>query len=66
MYSPDEMFSRAWWRMLAPYLAISALITLATAVSYSEGAPLWVVYAGIALAVLVALPGQERWEDRQR
>jgi hypothetical protein len=66
MYSPDEMFSREWWRMLAPYLIASGVIALASAVAYSEGAPLWALYAGAALSILVALPGQDRWEDRQR
>jgi hypothetical protein len=66
MYSPDGMFSRDWWRTLAPYLTVSAVITLASAVAYSEGAPLWVLYSGATLAILAALPGQDRWEERHR
>ena len=66
MYSPDEMFSRVWWRILAPWLAVSGVITLATALVYSEGAPVWTVYLGLTLAVLAALPGHEHWENRPR
>ena len=66
MYSPDEMFSRDWWRVLAPYLIVSGVIGLASAVAYSAGAPLWVIYAGVTLGVLVAIPGQNRWEERER
>jgi hypothetical protein len=66
MYSPDEMFSRDWWRALAPYLIVSGVIGLASAAAYSEGAPLWVLYVGVTLAVLAAIPGQDRWEERQQ
>jgi hypothetical protein len=66
MYSPDEMFSRVWWRTLTPYLIVSGLISAGTGVAYSEGAPVWSVYLGGLLAVVVALPGHERWENRQR
>ena len=60
------MFSRVWWRILTPYLIVSGLISACTGVAYSEGAPVWSVYLGGLLAVVVALPGHERWENRQR
>jgi hypothetical protein len=65
MYSAEAMFSRAWWRILAPYLVLSSLVTAGAGIGYSHGAPIWTVYLGGLLAVLVALPGHERWENRQ-
>ena len=60
------MFSRVWWRIVAPYLVLAGVIAVGTAVVYSEGAPVWTVYVGLMLAALAALPGQERWENRRR
>ena len=62
----SRMFSREWRRFVRPYLAISGVITVGTAIAYSHGAPVWVVYAGCLLAAVVVLPGHERWERTQR
>jgi hypothetical protein len=35
------------------------------AVAYGLGAPAWVMYAAIVVAVFAALPAYERWERRQ-
>jgi hypothetical protein len=57
--------------MLLCGTSASALVALATAVmavagvAYGLGAPAWVMYAAIVVAVLAALPGYERWERHQ-
>lgn len=53
------------WRALAPYLAACVLIMGGAAVAYSRGAPAWVAYAALLLAMVVLLPGAARWEERQ-
>ena len=50
------------WRALAPYLTVALLIAALVGVAYGLGGPVWLVYAGILLAVLVVLPGYERWD----
>ena len=60
MYSHKTML-----RALLPSLMIAALLTLAGGLAYSLGAPAWVAYATVVLAVLAVLPGYERWERRQ-
>jgi hypothetical protein len=54
------------WRFLTPYLAIAVLIAFGGACAYAYGAPAWVVHLSGLLAILVLLPGYERWENRQR
>jgi hypothetical protein len=51
-------------RALLPYLAVAAVISAAAGAAYAFGAPVWVVYLGLVLALVVVLPGWERW-DRQ-
>jgi hypothetical protein len=51
-------------RMLAPYLMLAVLIVTAGATAYGLGAPAWVAYATLTLALAAVLPGWERW-DRQ-
>jgi hypothetical protein len=52
-------------RALAPYLLVAALVSTAAGIAYGLGAPAWVVYAAIVLALLAVLPGYERWDRRQ-
>jgi hypothetical protein len=60
------MYSRnAMWRALAPYLLIAALVSASAGAAYGLGAPAWIVYAAIVVAVLAVLPGYERWDRRQ-
>ena len=56
----------AMWRALTPYLMIGALVMFAAGVAYGLGAPAWLAYAAIVLAILTVLPGYERWERHQR
>jgi uncharacterized membrane protein YdbT with pleckstrin-like domain len=59
------MYSReAMWRALAQYLLVAAVVSAAAA-AYGLGAPAWIVYAAIVLALLAVLPGYERWDRRQ-
>jgi uncharacterized membrane protein YdbT with pleckstrin-like domain len=53
------------WRALTPYLVMAALVMLAAAVAYGLGAPAWLAYAAIVLAILTVLPGYDRWERHQ-
>ncbi len=55
----------AMWRALTPYLLIAALVMLAAAIAYGLGAPAWLAYAAIVLAILTVLPGYDRWERQQ-
>jgi hypothetical protein len=50
-------------RTLAPYLAVATLIAVAAATAYALGAPAWIAYAAILLAVLAVLPGYNRWDQ---
>jgi hypothetical protein len=60
------MYSRnAMWRALAPYLLVAALVSAGAGAAYGLGAPAWIVYAAIVVAVLAVLPGYERWDRRQ-
>jgi hypothetical protein len=38
---------------------------LGAGVAYGLGAPAWLAYAVIVLAVLTVLPGYDRWERHQ-
>lgn len=58
MYSPKDML-----RALAPYLVLAALEAVAGAVAYQLGAPAWIAYVAILLAVLAVLPGYSRWDQ---
>ena len=63
------MYSRgAMWRALAPYLPVAALVSASasTGAAFGLGAPAWIVYAAIVVAVLAVLPGYERWDRRQQ
>jgi hypothetical protein len=53
------------WRALTPYLVTAALVMLGAGVAYGLGAPAWLAYAAIVLAVLTVLPGYDRWERHQ-
>jgi uncharacterized membrane protein YdbT with pleckstrin-like domain len=53
------------WRALTPYLLTAALVMLAAGVAYGLGAPAWLAYAAIVLAILTVLPGYDRWERHQ-
>ena len=59
MYSLSRMI-----RTLAPYLALAVLIAVAAGTAYGLGAPAWIVYVAILLAVLAVLPGYNRWDER--
>jgi hypothetical protein len=50
-------------RTLAPYLALATLIAGAAVIAYALGAPAWIVYAAILVAVLAVLPGYNRWDQ---
>jgi uncharacterized membrane protein YdbT with pleckstrin-like domain len=50
-------------RTLAPYLTLAVLIVAAAAIAYALGAPAWVAYAAIILAVVAVLPGYNRWDQ---
>jgi hypothetical protein len=41
-----------------------AVVTIAGP-AHGLGAPAWLMYAAIVVAVLAALPGYERWDRRQ-
>ena len=60
MYSPKTMF-----RSLAPSIAIATGLMAIAGLAYGLGAPAWLLYAAIVVAVIAALPGFERWERRQ-
>jgi hypothetical protein len=51
-------------RTLAPYLALAAVITGTAATAYALGAPAWVVYGAIVLAIVAVLPGYNRWDQQ--
>ena len=53
------------FRGLAPSVALATAVMAVASVVYGLGAPAWVMYAAIVVAVLAALPGYERWERRQ-
>ena len=53
------------WRALTPDLLTAALVMLGAGVTYGLGAPAWLAYAAIVLAVLTVLPGYDRWERHQ-
>ena len=55
----------AMWRALTPYLLIAALVMLAAAITYGLGAPAWLAYAAIVLAILTVPPGYDRWQRHQ-
>jgi hypothetical protein len=52
-------------RALAPSFALAVTVMVLAGLAYGLGAPAWVLYAAIVVAVLAALPGYERWERRQ-
>jgi len=60
MYSPSTM-----WRALTPYLLTASLVLVAAGVAYGLGAPAWLAYAAVVLAVLAVVPGYDRWDRRQ-
>ena len=53
------------FRSLAPSLAIATGVMAIAGLAYGLGAPAWLLYAAIVVAVIAALPGFERWERRQ-
>jgi hypothetical protein len=53
------------FRGLAPSVALATAVMAVAAVAYGLGAPAWVMYAAIVVAVFAALPAYERWERRQ-
>ena len=55
----------AMFRGLAPSVALATAVMAVAGVVYGLGAPAWVMYAAIVVAVLAALPGYERWERSQ-
>jgi hypothetical protein len=54
------------FRSLAPSLAIATGVMAIAGLAYGLGAPAWLLYAAIVVAVIAALPGFERWERRQQ
>jgi hypothetical protein len=52
-------------RALAPYLGLAFVIAAAAGAAYGLGAPAWVAYAAIVLAIAAVLPGYHRWEHQQ-
>lgn len=60
MYSPNAM-----WRALVPYLVIAVGVMAGAGAAYGLGGPAWIMYAAIILAMLVVLPGYDRWDRRQ-
>jgi len=42
---------------------LAALVVVAGAVAYQLGAPAWIAYVAILLAVLAVLPGYNRWNQ---
>ncbi len=58
------MFTRAMWRFLAPFLVVSFAVAGVTGVAYSDGAPVWAVYLGGFVALLIVLVPGAVWEDR--
>jgi hypothetical protein len=61
-----NVFPRAMWRYLVPYLLIAQALVIAAGVAYEHGAPAWVVHFSVLVGVLVVLPGYLRWEDRHQ
>jgi hypothetical protein len=53
------------FRALAPSVADATTVMAVAGLAYGLGAPAWLLYAAIVVAVLAALPGYERWERRQ-
>jgi hypothetical protein len=53
------------FRSLAPSIAIATGVMAIAGLAYGLGAPAWLLYAAIVVAVIAALPGFERWERRQ-
>ena len=53
------------WRALAPYLIVAALVMAGAGVAYGLGAPAWLAYAAIIVAMLAVLPGYDRWDRRE-
>jgi hypothetical protein len=51
-------------RMLAPYLMLAVLIVAAGAIAYGLGAPAWIAYATLVLALAAVLPGYNRWDQQ--
>ena len=51
-------------RALSPYLALATLICAAAGIAYGLGAPTWVPYAALVVALLTVLPGYDRWDRR--
>jgi hypothetical protein len=51
-------------RALAPYLALAAVVVIVAAAAYGLGAPAWIAYAAILVAVLAVLPGYNRWDQK--
>jgi hypothetical protein len=51
-------------RTLVPYLILAALIVVAAGVAYGLGAPAWVAYAALIVALAAVLPGFDRWDQR--
>jgi hypothetical protein len=49
-------------RALAPSLALATAVMAVAGLAYGLGAPAWIMYAAIVVAVFAALPGYERWE----
>jgi hypothetical protein len=53
------------WRALTPYLIVAALVMFGAGIAYGLGAPTWLAYAAIIVAMLTVLPGYDRWDRRQ-
>jgi membrane protein implicated in regulation of membrane protease activity len=51
-------------RALTPSLMLVAVIEAAAAVAYSLGAPVWVFYVAVVLALVAVLPAYERWDQQ--
>ena len=51
-------------RALAPSLVLAAVIQAAAAVAYTFGAPAWVIYVAVVLALVAVLPAYERWDQQ--
>jgi hypothetical protein len=53
------------WRALVPYLIVASIVVIAAGIAYADGAPAWVAYAAIVVAMLIVVPGYDRWDRRQ-
>lgn len=55
---------RGMLRALRLYLLVAALVMVAAGTAYGLGAPAWIMYAAIVVAMLAVLPGYDRWDRR--